>query len=103
MSKEVNAVRCEDALPRVDLQPRLPQALEDLLQVLKVLLQIIAPDDDVVDVAPREGQIVQHSIHPSLEIRRGVLQPEGDHQPFPQNTVGPPEGGLRSIPGRSGI
>ena len=83
MAQEVDAVCSEHALPRVDLQPGLPQSLEDMLQVLKMFLQIVAPHDDVVKVALDEGKAPQYFVHPALEVGGRILYPEGDHQPFP--------------------
>ena len=41
MTEEVDAVRGKHALPRVDLQARFSQPLEYLLQVPKMLLQVV--------------------------------------------------------------
>ena len=83
MTEEVDAVRGKHALPWVDLQARFSQPLEYLLQVPKMLLQVVRPDDDVIDVAPDEGKAPHHFVHPAVEVGRGILEAGGDHQPFP--------------------
>ena len=83
MTEEVDAIRGKHALSRVDLQARFSQPLEYLLQVPKMLLQVVRLDDDDIDVAPDEGKAPQHFVYPALEVGRGILEAEGDHQPFP--------------------
>ena len=61
----------------------LPQTLEDYLQMFQVLRQGLGPYDDVIDVAPAEGEVAQYLVHFALEVRGSVLQAEWDDRPFP--------------------
>jgi hypothetical protein len=53
------------------------QPLEQGLQVLQVLLQGVAGDDDVIKVSKRESQLGQHSVHHALKRVPCVPQAEG--------------------------
>jgi hypothetical protein len=56
VAQELHGSGGEHVLPRVDLQAVLLKDGEDLLEVLVVLLQCVAGDDEVVQVAEHEGQ-----------------------------------------------
>ncbi len=55
VAQELHSGSGEHALRRVDLQAVLLKDGEDLLEVLVVLLQRVAGDDEVVQVAEHEG------------------------------------------------
>ena len=65
------------ALCRVDLQAVLLKDGEDLPEMLDVLLQAVAGDDDVVQVAEDEGEVLEYAVHEALEGLGGVAEAEG--------------------------
>ena len=76
MPEEIDAVCPENTFARMDLEPRLPQTLEDYLQMFHMLRQRPGLYDDVVDVTPAEGEVAQYLVYSALEVRRSVLQAE---------------------------
>ena len=79
MPEEVDVVGGKHTLAGVDLWSRLPQALEDLLEVLHMLLQSVGPNDDIVDATTDERKVSQHLVHPPLEVGRRILEAERHH------------------------
>ena len=65
------------ALCRVDLQAVLLKDGKDLPEMLDVLLQAVAGDDDVVQVAEDEGEVFEYAVHEALEGPGGVAEAEG--------------------------
>ena len=59
MPEEIDAVRLEHTFARMDFEPRLPQTLEEYLQMFHVLRQRSGPYDDIVDVTRAEGEVAQ--------------------------------------------
>jgi hypothetical protein len=59
VSQELHSGGSEHAFCRVDLQAILLKDGEDLPEMLDVLLQAVAGDDDVVQVAEHEGQVLE--------------------------------------------
>jgi hypothetical protein len=60
VSQELHGGGGEYALCRVDLQAALLKDGEDLPEMLDVLLQAVAGDDDVVQVAEHEGEVFEY-------------------------------------------
>jgi hypothetical protein len=59
VSQELHGGGGEHALCRVDLKAVLLKDGEDLPEMLDVLLQAVAGDDDVVQVAAHEGEVLE--------------------------------------------
>ena len=67
VAQELHGGSGEHALCRVDLQAILLKDGEDLPEMLDVLLQGVARDDDVVQVAEDEAEVLEDAVHEALE------------------------------------
>ncbi len=69
---------------RVDLQAVLLKDGEDLPEMLDVLLQAVAGDDDVVQVSEDEGEVLEDAVHEALEGLGCVAEAEGHEEVLEQ-------------------
>ena len=68
----------------VNLQAVLLKDGEDLPEMLDVLLQAVAGDDDVLQVAEDEGEVLEYSVHEALEGLVGIAEAEGHEEVLEQ-------------------
>ena len=84
VAQELHGGGGKHALCRVDLQAVLLKDGEDLPEMLHVLLQAVAGDDDVVQVAEDEGQVLEDAVHEALEGLGCVAEAEGHEEVLEQ-------------------
>ena len=84
VSQELHGGSGQHALCWVDLQAILLKVGEDLPEMLAVLLQGVAGDDDVVQVAEHEGEVFEYAVHEALEGLGGVAEAEGHEEVLEQ-------------------
>ena len=101
MPQEVDGGDTEDALGGLHHQAMLLQAIEEEVEMARVLLFISAGNEDVVEVDEDKGQVVAHPVHHPLEGLGSVLEAEGHPQEFPE-TEGGNDGGFGDVFGMQG-
>ncbi len=84
VSQELHGGGGEHTLCRVDLQAVLLKDGEDLPEMLDVLLQAVAGDDDVIQVAEDEGEVLEDAVHEVLEGLGGVAEAKGHEEVLEQ-------------------
>ena len=82
VSQELHGSGGKHALCWVDLQAFLLKDGEDLPEMLHVLLQAVAGDDDVVQVAEDEGEVLEDAVHEALEGLSCVAEAERHEEIF---------------------
>jgi hypothetical protein len=77
MSKEGQLLTEEGTLGHLDAHASLTQLIEHVGQIMKVLIESLQEDDDVVDVdkAARPNQPLEEPLHVALEHAWGIRQP----------------------------
>ena len=76
------------ALGRVDHQSKLAQALEDLLEMDKVLLHVGAGDENFIEVNEGEVQASTNLVHHALKCVARIVQAKGHDHKLPETEGG---------------
>jgi hypothetical protein len=74
MAQELHLLLAKDALVAVKKKPVVPEAAEDLSQVVTVVLYAATGDQEIIQVDKALGQIEEYAVHEPLKHHTRILQ-----------------------------